>query len=252
MQADAYHKLEFDTTMHFLERHLPKRGLVLDAGGGPGRYSIALAKKKHDMVLLDLTPENLEFAIQKIGREKLGNRFKAVVEGNIVDLSMFEDKTFDAVLCLGGALSHVGSEKDRKKAVSELFRVAKRNAPVFVSVMGIYGTMLDGPRKWPKDIRKTRYFLDVVRTRDDYSWIGKYYSHFFTRAEFERLMRAPKTRLLEIVGLEGFSSGNPEAANALAKDKKAWRNWVNAHLSLCTNPSVADLSAHMMAISRKR
>ena len=30
---DAYHRLEFETTLHFLEKHLPSSGLVLDAGG---------------------------------------------------------------------------------------------------------------------------------------------------------------------------------------------------------------------------
>ena len=42
---DAYHGLEFQTSLHFLEEHLPQKGLVLDAGGGPGRYAIELARK---------------------------------------------------------------------------------------------------------------------------------------------------------------------------------------------------------------
>jgi len=41
---DAYHRLEFIVTMHFLDKYLPKAGLILDAGGGPGRYTIELAK----------------------------------------------------------------------------------------------------------------------------------------------------------------------------------------------------------------
>ena len=32
-------------TMYFPEKHLPEKGLLLDAGGGPGRYTIELAKK---------------------------------------------------------------------------------------------------------------------------------------------------------------------------------------------------------------
>ncbi|MDH5440280.1 MAG: hypothetical protein OEY31_06720 [Candidatus Bathyarchaeota archaeon] len=28
-----YHRLEFDTTLHFLKKYLPRKGLVLDAGG---------------------------------------------------------------------------------------------------------------------------------------------------------------------------------------------------------------------------
>jgi 2-polyprenyl-3-methyl-5-hydroxy-6-metoxy-1,4-benzoquinol methylase len=52
---DAYHKLEFIVHMHFLEKYLPKEGLILDAGGGPGRYTIELAKKGYNVILLDLS-----------------------------------------------------------------------------------------------------------------------------------------------------------------------------------------------------
>jgi SAM-dependent methyltransferase len=45
LKQDAYHQIEFLVTMHFLEKYLPSEGLVLDAGGGPGRYTIELAKR---------------------------------------------------------------------------------------------------------------------------------------------------------------------------------------------------------------
>lgn len=51
LAQDAYHRLEHIVTTHFLEIYLPKEGLVLDAGGGPGRYTIDLAKRGYDVVL---------------------------------------------------------------------------------------------------------------------------------------------------------------------------------------------------------
>jgi SAM-dependent methyltransferase len=57
---DAYHRLEFETTLHFLEKYLPAKGLILDAGGGPGRYTLELARRGYQVVLLDMTPANLE------------------------------------------------------------------------------------------------------------------------------------------------------------------------------------------------
>ena len=59
---DAYHRLEFETTLHFIKKHFPKRGLILDAGGGPGRYTVTLAGLGYDMLILDMTPANVEFA----------------------------------------------------------------------------------------------------------------------------------------------------------------------------------------------
>jgi len=56
---DPYRRLEFIVTMHFLDEYLPRKGVVLDAGGGPGRYGIELAKKGYDVVLFDLSPKCL-------------------------------------------------------------------------------------------------------------------------------------------------------------------------------------------------
>jgi ubiquinone/menaquinone biosynthesis C-methylase UbiE len=68
---DPFHKLELDTTIRFLKKYLPKKGLILDAGGGPGRYTIELAKKGYEVVLLDFAPGNLELAKEKIKKEKV-------------------------------------------------------------------------------------------------------------------------------------------------------------------------------------
>ena len=53
---DAYHSLEFLVTMHYLRKHLPETGKVLDAGGGPGRYAIELCRAGYAVILLDIDP----------------------------------------------------------------------------------------------------------------------------------------------------------------------------------------------------
>ena len=135
----AYHRLEFDTTLHFLKKYHPRKGLVLDAGGGPGRYTIELAKLGYDVILLDLTPKLLEIAREQIEKAKVESKVKQTIEGSVDNLSMFEENTFDAVICLGGPLCHLVQKKQRQKAADELVRVAKDNAPIFVSVIGRLG-----------------------------------------------------------------------------------------------------------------
>ena len=86
---DAYHRLEYETTLHFLEEHLPRKGLILDAGGGPGRYTIELARRGYEVVLLDLTPANLEFARRQIKRAKiwLETHFQTCTHPAVVGMS---------------------------------------------------------------------------------------------------------------------------------------------------------------------
>jgi ubiquinone/menaquinone biosynthesis C-methylase UbiE len=86
---------------------LPKQGLVLDAGGGPGRYSIELAKQDYKVVLLGLVPKMLKTVKRKIKQAGVLGKVSQFIQGSIEDLSMFSDETFDAVLCLGGSKSFV-------------------------------------------------------------------------------------------------------------------------------------------------
>ncbi len=94
------HRPEFETTLHFIKKHFPRRGLILDAGGGLRRYTVTLASQGYDVIMLDMTPANVAFAKRQIKRSGVPDRVKAVVEGSIVDLSRFADNTFDGVICL--------------------------------------------------------------------------------------------------------------------------------------------------------
>ncbi|OGO10814.1 MAG: hypothetical protein A2Y53_07505 [Chloroflexi bacterium RBG_16_47_49] len=138
---DAYHRLEFATTLYFLDKYLPPRGLILDAGGGPGRYTLGLAKKGYDLTLLDATQANLDFAKRMLWRHGQGPRVKLITPGSIVDLSSFPEASFDAVLCAGGPLSHILDPRHREMAISELVRIARPGAPIFVSVMSRFSVL---------------------------------------------------------------------------------------------------------------
>jgi len=65
---------------------------------------------------------------------------------------MFDNNTFDVVICLGGALSHIVNRRQREKAIDELVRAAKKNAPIFVSVIGRLATWVCALVYWPEDI----------------------------------------------------------------------------------------------------
>lgn len=249
---DPFHRLEFDTTLKFLKKYLPKKGTILDAGGGPGRYSIELAKLGYNVILLDYVPENLELAKIKLKKEKVQHKIKNIIEGSITDLSNFKSESFDAVLCLGGPLSHVHPNKKRKKAVKELIRVAKKSAPIFISVMGKFGT-ISRFHKWIDEIKDTPHFRKFYVKGDDYQWHGgKAYAHFFEVDELKSLF-ANKVKFLENVGLEGLASPCQKEINKMAKkEPKAWKNWLEMHNKNCTNKEVAEFSLHFLIIGRKK
>ena len=247
---DAYHRLEFDTTVHFLGQYLPDQGHILDAGCGPGRYALHLARQGHDLTLLDLTPENLVSARRRFKRAKLQQQVRDVVEGSIVDLSCFADHSFDAVICTGGPLSHVLDAQDRAQAISELVRVARPGAPILVSVMSRLSVIVFIlAQSWFEiDMPHFKEIRDSGNYSGDHGFTA---CHFFLPEELQEAFEGEDVTILKMAGLEGISSNQRRSLNRVAKDERLWPKWLETHYHTCTHPSVVGLSEHMLIICRK-
>jgi ubiquinone/menaquinone biosynthesis C-methylase UbiE len=247
---DAYRRLEFETTLHFLSKFLPEKGLILDLGGGPGRYTIELAQRGYEVVLFDFTPANLVFARRQIKKHPERNNVKAVIEGSITDLSQFADETFDAVVCTGGPLSHVVESVDREKAISELVRVAKPGAPIFVSVMGRLSVLIIELTQAQYEMEMP-HFEPMRDTGDYFGGSGFTACHFFLPEELREAFRNQPVTVLEIAGLEGISSNHRKKLNQVAKDPQRWKIWLETHYATCTHPAVVGISDHFLLVCRK-
>jgi len=251
LQKDAYHQIEFIVTVHFLEKYLPRHGLVLDAGGGPGRYTIELAKRGYNVALLDFVPEMLELAKKRIRRAGVLRKVKQFVQGSVEDLSVFADEAFDAVLCLGGPLCHLLNAEQREKAAEELVRVAKRDAPIFVSVISRIGLLESILVAFPHEMQYAKHHLEVGDYVPGLQGEGFTAAHWFLPEELCNLFEKQDVRILEMAGLEGLSSHNRKETNRLYKDQEKWKMWVEILLKTCTHPSVVGSSEHFLLVCRK-
>ncbi len=248
LTSDPYHSLEFLVNMHHIRKHLPQNGNVLDAGGGPGRYSIEMCKAGYSVVLLDLSPGCITTAKDKFKSEpeSVQTRMLEFVVGDVRDLSRFETDSFDAVLCLD-PLSYLSDKNHRIKAVSELVRVAKAGAAVVISVRGYLAT-LRTILVQASDELNTPSFSNLIR-QGDISVRG-HLCHFFRADELKHLAESCGLTTLEMAGCEGLSTGLSEATNLLAQDDDKWRHWVDLVLETSTEPAVVDMSEHMLYIGR--
>ena len=247
---DAYHRLEFDTTLHFFDKYLPNHGLILDAGGGPGRYTLELAKRGYEVVLLDATQANLDFAKRRLRKAGLLSRVKGITQGSIVDLSRFAEGSFDGVICTGGPLSHILDPRERERAIEELKRVAKLNAPIFVSVMSKLAVLIVILMSSQYEILEPHFQL--IREMGDY--LGGYgftACHFYLPEELRREFSREGLQILELVGLEGISSHHARELNKLARDENVFRIWQETHIQTCTHPAIVGISEHMLIVCRK-
>ena len=94
-----YYKIFDAITWKFLEPYIPTKSdaLILDAGGGTGRWAIKMAKKGCRVVLMDVSSEMLKIAAEKAEKEKL--RDKIVLEKRNIINTGYADETFDMIFC---------------------------------------------------------------------------------------------------------------------------------------------------------
>ena len=95
--SDRGHNVEYLTTMRYIQKFLKPGDKILEIGAATGRYSIALAKMGYEVTAVDLVPKHVEIMKSKTRRLK---NFKCMV-ADALDLSQFEDNSFDVVLNFG-------------------------------------------------------------------------------------------------------------------------------------------------------
>ncbi|HEU5214739.1 MAG TPA: class I SAM-dependent methyltransferase [Gaiellaceae bacterium] len=121
------------THIRMLEGYVRPGDRVLDAGSGPGRFTLEMLRLGAHVTALDISPGQLELLRARVPD------VEAIV-GDITDLSRFQADSFDVTVCFGGPLSYVGERAD--DAVAELARVTKPGGHVLVSVMGFAGAVI--------------------------------------------------------------------------------------------------------------
>lgn len=256
LDRDFYHRLEWNGTIDYLERYLPENGHILDAGGAAGRYTVWLSERGHDVTLVDISERQLEIAREKIAERGVAEHV-TVERGDIRDLE-FGPETFDATLCLGGPVSHILDADERQTAVSELARVTKNDAPVFVSVMGrlaMIQAIIQQAGATPEDDDETEllpafaehgtYSQELLEThgRDPQCFAA----HFFRVTELKDLLSAGSLHTEQIVGLEGIASLRrlESEFDGTTGKRETIENVVRLFRE---DETVADFSTHILAV----
>lgn len=186
----AYYGYYTEREMKILTKYLPKRGKILDAGGGVGRLSIPLAKLGYNVTLIDLVNEYLKIAKHKAEKEKLNI---SILKDNIRNLK-FEDEEFDAVIVMRDVINYCC--KNYEKGFSEVVRVCKKNGIIILSSGTKYTILKE------KNIERLgiKGLYNVI-AKDKFLPTGEGYSHkLFTLSELESMFKQYKINIIEVTG----------------------------------------------------
>jgi ubiquinone/menaquinone biosynthesis C-methylase UbiE len=254
----AYGRLQAVIHTDFLRQYARPGMAVLDAGAGPGRFSIELARLGARITVLDLSPGQLSIARQRLTEAGHLAAVEEFLEASIVDLSQLADRAFDLVVCYGGALSYVLDDRDT--AVKELFRVLKPGCVLLTSVMSRYGAtanvvcrgetaVLGAPIEaslWhvvdsgdlpPFPSRRTGLIHPAM--------------HLYSATELRELL-APYADVIDVAGSNVSTfEGNPRFEE-VAGDPRVWDSAVEVERRLARQPGLVDAGSHIIAAARAR
>lgn len=242
LYKDNAHKIEFLTSIKYILNTIPSKAKVLDACAGVGAYAFYLADRGYNITAGDIVEDHVN-AIKKINDEK--KTIKRIIKTDVLDLSQFEDNSFDAVLCMG-ALYHLNYEKDRKKAVSECLRVLKPKGIFIAAYINRYAKIL-------KDMVNGLDNMDIAmnvfkKGNSPERYAGEAF-YKTTPSELENEIKEFNLKKLYHVGTDGISYVISDKINEMTKEQ--FDSWFEYHIKTCENPNMLGYSMHALYIGRK-
>ena len=234
-------QVEFLTTIKYIEEYLKPETKILEIGAGTGRYSLYYANKGYDVTAIEYVQHNVD-----ILKSKIKDNMNIVAEqGDAVDLSRFENNTFDVTLVLG-PLYHLYEDKDINKAIEEAIRVTKKDGIIAIAYLTSDSIMIDWslmgdhlingyPNDFDDNFKMTRYPQGVFAP--------------FYISEFKNIMSKFNVELLHNVATDGFTRHVKDKIDSLSKEE--FEVWVRYHLSTCEREELQGYSNHMLYICKK-
>jgi len=246
-------QLEFERTKEVILRHLPPApATILDIGGAAGRYALWLAEKGYEVHLLDAAPRLVEEAQRR--SDASTNRISTCQVGDARTLP-FDDNASQVVLLLG-PLYHLTESAERLRALREAYRVLRPEGVIFAAAISRYGSALDGVARDlftdPAFTAIVEQDLELGQHRNNTDNIQFFTTAYFHRPEELRAELQSAGFVCEsLVGLEGpgwmFSDFDARWADPRKRD-----DLLRIARALEQEPSIIGLSAHLLAVGRKR
>lgn len=241
------HYFEFEITKHFMNKYIKPGDSILDVSGGPGRYSLYFAAKGCDVTLVDLSPNNIEFA--KVKAKELGLPLKAKV-GDACDIKALIDERFDHVFLMG-ALYHLKNENDRIKATGDCISKVKPGGNFYASFISLNAGIAYFMREDVSlvlDIDEQKYISDYMN-RVSYKGFGFTDIYFINPDEILPFMDNFDLEKLHYFGQEGIIS--PAETRILEQPIAVRKKWLDIAIKVCEKKEFLSFPEHLMYIGRK-
>ncbi len=238
-ESEKSSSLRVEVPREFIKRYLKASDVVLDAGGGTGINAIMMAERCKKVTLLDITSRILQLAEKNIAEAEVSDRIE-LVNGDITDLSRFQDGEFTFVVCVGDAISYVLER--RFKAIEELIRVAQKGSILIIGCDSKLGFMRMKLARGSLDEA-----IEIYKTSECYCGMGPR-THLYTVDEMTALLKRQGCNVLEVASTPTFAD---TIDTSTYSEKEKWERLKGLELEVCTSPGLLGMGLHLLFVARK-
>ena len=241
------HRFEFDINCHFIAKYAKPGEKVLDCGGGPGRYSLWLAKRGCDVTLFDLSPGNVAFAQGKA--RELGLPLRALA-GDARDLGALAGERFDHILLMG-PMYHLLEESDRVTAVNASLALLRPGGTLSVSFISSYAGILYYLREMPDAILDPEVQADYKYMENDLPFSGMAFTdaYFIRQQDVRPFMERFALKTLHFLSSEGIYA--PWYASLQAQGEKEYEAYLKFAVATCERENLLSFAEHFLYVGEK-
>lgn len=237
---------------HYLERFIAPEMHVLDAGAGPGRFTIELATLGAKVTVGDISAGQLENHRRRVAEAGCEHAVVARRQLDVTDLSRFADAAFDAMVCYGGPLSYVMERAD--DALAELLRVTKSDGFVLLSMMSKVGaTRIFLPGALEIERSDSGFADDVLATGVLPKELNNGHAmKMYSWAELQALLARHPCELVAASATNHLTTSHPDAVAQLSKNDPAmWERLLEWERRVCAEPGNLDGGTHILAVVQR-
>lgn len=238
-----YGSVEFLTTMEYIKKYLESGMKMCEIGAGTGRYSHTLAGMGYSIDAVELVEHNIKIFNQQTNP----NTNVTIRQGNALDLSFFNDNTYDITLLLG-PMYHLYTKTEQQKALSEALRITKRKGILFVAYCNSDATIISYGFKGGniKDlIKKDMIDLKTFKTFSNPLDIFKLYR----KEDIDKLISKLNVTRLHYIATDGFTNHMRDTIDEM--DEETFELYLNYHFSICERPDMIGMTHHSLDILKK-